>query len=192
MMPTHPSESILKERLLSGISQSASGCWEWGKAKRSGYGAIKVNGKCVSTHRLSYEVFVGEIPNDMLVCHKCDNKICINPDHLFLGTHSDNMQDCSKKGRLVYASLKPFESLGLPGNSRLTIQERNDLLIIIENRGVKKLIEISRELGIPYTLVRDIKRKKSIQIIRNRIHSVNAHSLGSDSRQICETPITRQ
>lgn len=76
-------------------------CWEWqGSRQAFGYGGIQVDGKKWRTHRLSYFVFVGALPEGMLVCHKCDNPPCVNPSHLFLGTHSDNMMDASKKGRI--------------------------------------------------------------------------------------------
>ena len=77
-----------------------SGCWEWiGCKDGSGYGLISLNGKMVKTHRLAWELTYGSIPNGLFVCHHCDNPACINPEHLFLGTNKDNMQDKIKKGR---------------------------------------------------------------------------------------------
>ena len=79
-----------------------TGCWEWDKGLNSnGYGCVFRNkiepGR--GAHRLSYIVFVAPIPKGLFVCHHCDNPKCINPDHLFLGTHQDNMLDMVMKGR---------------------------------------------------------------------------------------------
>lgn len=77
-----------------------TGCWVWtGRRHPFGYGLISRNGKPYNAHRLSYEMHVGPITDGLWVLHRCDNPPCVNPDHLFLGTQSDNMQDCKIKGR---------------------------------------------------------------------------------------------
>lgn len=86
--------------LFANIRVDANGCWNCQKATRSGYGAIKINSKTLGAHRVSYELRFGKIPEGLFVCHKCDNKRCINPSHLFVGTAKDNMQDCKKKDDL--------------------------------------------------------------------------------------------
>jgi len=89
------------ERFFKKVEKTES-CWLWTAAIRgkSGYGAIKVDGKTIDAHRLSYQIHKGEIPNGMYVCHSCDNRKCVNPDHLFLGTAKDNWQDGFDKNRI--------------------------------------------------------------------------------------------
>jgi HNH endonuclease len=94
----------LKEKLLSRIEivdgPLDTPCWEWIGARSSDdRGEIYWKGKTLRTHRVSWEVHRGPIPEDMCVCHHCDNAPCFNPDHLFLGTQRDNVQDCIAKGR---------------------------------------------------------------------------------------------
>lgn len=79
-----------------------TGCWEWqGTRDIRGYGRIVVNYTRLFAHRLSWEIHNNEKLTDkkVLVCHKCDNPCCVNPEHLFKGSHKDNIQDCIKKGR---------------------------------------------------------------------------------------------
>lgn len=98
-------EAALKA-LVSNMSISDDGCWEWNGAKTKGYGTLKLReiyGEFkLLAHRLSWVSFKGEsIKDGLFVCHKCDNPKCFNPDHLFLGTSEDNMKDCSEKGRTM-------------------------------------------------------------------------------------------
>src|ERR1700730_2840026 len=80
-------------------------CWLWTAAKdKDGYGFFSVNGKQTKAHRFSFAHYNGEIPTGMIVCHKCDTPSCVNPDHLFLGTHKINLDDMRSKGREHYAS----------------------------------------------------------------------------------------
>ena len=76
------------------------GCWRWEACKQKyGYGLLGVNGKSSLAHRIAYELAYGVAPGDAFVCHTCDNPACVNPAHLFLGSHQDNMEDMTKKGR---------------------------------------------------------------------------------------------
>lgn len=83
--------------------KKSDACWEWqGGRLPHGYGRIVISRKegAVRAHRFSWELHFGPIPDGMVICHRCDNPPCVRPDHLFVGTQSDNMRDCVNKGRL--------------------------------------------------------------------------------------------
>lgn len=94
----------LKERFEKYVQES-DGCWPWiGARTGKGYGAFSVPSpsgrpRLMVASRVSYEIYVGPIPPRLFVCHRCDNRECVRPDHLFLGTHQDNMDDKRAKGR---------------------------------------------------------------------------------------------
>ena len=86
------------EKVPKGISENK--CWPWkGGHKSDGYGVINVGGRCESAHRQMWRFVNGEIPEGHHILHKCDNPPCVNPRHLWLGTHAQNMADMGNKGR---------------------------------------------------------------------------------------------
>jgi hypothetical protein len=100
------------------VIKQASGCWEWaGSISNKGYGQFRpTQAKLVTAHRFSFELAHGPIPADRIICHTCDNRRCVNPKHLFLGTYKDNTQDMKQKGR----ESNPPIRFGNKDNARLT------------------------------------------------------------------------
>ena len=96
MTGTHasPKERIERSRIIK-----KNGCWETLLDKNKTYPQIKINGKKHQLHRISYQIYMGKIPKGLFVLHKCDNPRCHNPNHLWLGTSSENMKDMVAKGR---------------------------------------------------------------------------------------------
>lgn len=103
----HPGKKAgsIKDRFWIKVNKTDS-CWEWtGAVNRQNYGVFLIGSqidqtrKVIKAHRYSYVLHNGPIPDGLSVCHKCDNPKCINPDHLFLGTHNDNMKDMVAKNR---------------------------------------------------------------------------------------------
>lgn len=106
----------VRERLESRHRKEDNGCWVWTSYTDGRYGLLSIKGKEEKAHRASYSLFKGKIPSGMSVCHSCDNTLCINPEHLFIGTHYDNMQDMAIKDRANN------------GREKLTLSERKNLV----------------------------------------------------------------
>ena len=100
----------LIERFMDKVVQvPIAGCWIWTAShiESVGYGRFGMSsGEVEYAHRASWRLFRGEIPKGMYVCHHCDVRLCVNPDHLFLGTASDNMRDASRKNRVVLPTME--------------------------------------------------------------------------------------
>jgi hypothetical protein len=134
----------LQARIESDVQmEPTSGCWLWvGSLNSCGYGSIKWKNKTHIAHRVFYAELVSPIPEGLFVCHRCDNRVCVNPHHLFLGTAKDNSDDRVRKGRSGWG----FGSKS--ANSKLT---EADIPIIreLDSRGVG-LREIAKRFGVHY------------------------------------------
>lgn len=99
-----PTVEQLAERILAHIEvDTDTGCWNWKRTLTpGGYGQIGWGKQLVATHRIVATVHIGPIPEGLYVCHRCDNRRCCNPAHLFYGTALDNARDCIAKGRAVH------------------------------------------------------------------------------------------
>jgi DNA-binding transcriptional regulator YiaG len=92
-------KSPLERFHASYIPEPNSGCWLWIGCPSHGYGRLKVEGRDVRAHRYSWQIANGPVPDDLLTLHRCDVPLCVNPEHLFLGTQQDNCDDMIRKGR---------------------------------------------------------------------------------------------
>lgn len=137
-------------------------CWLWTGAKGGGgYGLIWLNGRNCPAHKLSWEIHNGPVPDGMLVCHDCpdgDNPACVNPAHLFLGTHVDNLRDASRKGMLATAKDGERNPMSkLTDEDVLTIRRRYKKG---SRRGLNSSWQLSREFGVSQSWIRVIANKE--------------------------------
>lgn len=147
-----------------------SDCWTWqGPTSESGYGTLYWRGRHSRAHRVSYEITHGRIPGGLHVLHRCDNRPCCNPAHLWLGTHTDNMRDMFAKGRCRRASGAEHYTALRPGcrargeknrNSRLTEFQVSALLAEYVSR-VTKQRDLARKYGVSQRLVSNIVHNRA-------------------------------
>lgn len=143
---------ILQARILASIDKDGN-CWVWkGQRNKLGYGFLRIETHHVRAHRASYMAFYGDIPEGMLICHKCDNPSCVNPDHLFVGTNSDNSRDMSMKGRAGNQGKPSILRGSRHPRSKLTIAQAREI-----KNSARPVKELSQEYGVSKTLVRGIR-----------------------------------
>ena len=132
-------------------------CWEWIAGKSSdGYGTFTLNGKTEGAHRVSWTIENVKIPKGLLVCHHCDNRACVNPEHLFVGTDKDNIQDALRKGRMKF----PRKSGEENGLSKLT--EEQVLSIREEYKlGNITLGELARKHNVSHVAIWHVIKRKT-------------------------------
>lgn len=140
-------------------------CWTWSASRIRGYGNLCINGATVYAHRLSWTLHFGEIPGGLEVCHNCpggDNPSCVNPKHLFLGTHDQNMKDCKAKGRIVS---RGGES---QGSAKLTDEK---VLEIWSLKGTMLQKDIAIKFGVRDTTISLIYARKAWKHVLSRVEA---------------------
>lgn len=144
-------------KFLKRIIIDSNGCWLYqGAIKKTGlgYGWVGLNGKQMGAHRASWIVKNGPIEKDLCVCHKCDVPSCINPDHLFIGTQSENMKDAYKKKRK-----KPINQGGQTNpSSKLTLNQVREIRAMLSEKVKQKTI--AEKFNISQVAVSNIKTER--------------------------------
>ena len=152
----------MNNRFWNKINKNSS-CWLWiGVKDRFGYGRFSLDGRMVYAHRIIWEYVNGSIPNGLFVLHKCDVPACVNPEHLFLGTQSDNLKDAYQKGHLRHLSGFRGEK---QGQSKLTDEIVKSIREEYQNPKTSQY-QLAKRYGVCQTTIwRVVKRKSWAHIL---------------------------
>jgi hypothetical protein len=137
------------EVLQAGSKRNENGCLEWVKTRRGGYGRTWFGGKILSTHVLSWQITNGEIPAGKQINHKCHNRACIDPDHLYVGDQSQNMADMRLAGRERRAHGNEIATAKLTKEGAISIRASE-----------KSSAALAREYCVSESLIRAVKQRK--------------------------------
>lgn len=153
----YPKEMTMRERFQLKVVDGGD-CHLWtGHIDQTGRGLFTINGQRMQASRASWVLNFGEIPMGAYVCHKCDNPRCVNPDHLFLGTHQDNMTDCKNKRRNSFGERH--------GRAKLTEADVLSMFSMMGKRYFEQR-EIAKHFGISAAMVNLIVKNKKWTYLR--------------------------
>ncbi len=171
-----PKSTPLADRFWAKVKKSKK-CWLWAGSTRGvskKYGAVGGGPGLgmVSAHRVSYELHYGPIPKGMCVCHKCDTPLCVNPKHLFLGTHSDNMRDKAQKGRApaLRGEANPF--------ARLTNEQALEIFAL---KGTATSLVVAARYNLHSSTIRYIWAGKRYGHVTRRQYEFNTYGRGTEA-----------
>lgn len=140
--------NLLEMRFLASFKKDGNGCWLWtGAMNTSGYGKVMRGKKHKGAHRVSWERVNGPIPDDLCICHKCDVRRCVNPDHMFLGSIRDNFDDMRAKGRNARGETNGMAKLNEADVKRIRRDKRLNYVI-------------AADYGVSSVLVGKVKRRE--------------------------------
>jgi hypothetical protein len=154
-----PKGSPADVRFWASVPRKGLGCWLWeGPRPGGGYGHFKLNRRTVHPSKAAYVLCVGPVPDGMCVCHRCDTPACVRPDHLFLGTHQDNMDDMVAKCR--HLRNRPKHHKG-----KVSPEQRTE---IRRRRPTESLSKLALEFGVSRTAIIKICREVPAPVRRRR------------------------
>ena len=134
----------IKTRFESKFVKSDVGCWEWTDSLSNGYGRLKINGSYQRAPRVSYMIYKGRIPDGMIVLHSCNNKKCVNPNHLRLGTKTENGRDAAIDGA---------------NGAKLDVQDIDYIRRMLDS-GLS-LQEVADMYNVSRTTIREVKNRRT-------------------------------
>ena len=150
------------DRFISGIDKTDN-CWNWNRSVDTcGYGMFYCDGKQINSHRFSYLYFNGDIPDGLVVRHICDNTRCVNPEHLVLGTNSDNLKDSYARRRRNSSKVFEFNN----GNCKLSDSDVLYIRNYSKYYGYRK--DLAKFFGVSIYTIEDIVSNKRRRCVGNR------------------------
>lgn len=150
-----PIQRTPEERFWQKVDKTGD-CWIWtgSRNRRGGYGQFWLNGRFILAHRFAF----GNVPAGAEVCHHCDTPLCVRRDHLFLGTHGDNMRDASQKKRLSTAGMPPLKRGSDNGNAILSAEQVCMVRQRIANGEVQR--RLATEFGVSNATISAIHKRR--------------------------------